>query len=135
MDQRAIERVIQAEMNEFQMKPYPGILPVWFLEKFPAAIMEMPQIDVPYRGETVQSILNKNTETLTFFEVGLICNVLLSISPKYLDSKIEKYLLKKRVLEDIRTQWNELNNKETERLKRKAASFNEANRPRIIRNN
>jgi len=134
MDEKSIRDSIQDEMNQFNLKPFPGILPEWFLTNFERAVMEMPQLDAPYRGETIRDIIGKKVNELNFFEVGLACNIWLSVSPKFVDSKIEKYLAKKIALEGIRTQWNRLNNAEMERLQRKAASFAENSRNRIIRN-
>lgn len=123
MTQNEIQDLVQKEMATFLNKPFVGILPKWFLENFGRAVMEMPQLDVPYRGETIQSILGKTNDELTFFEVGLATNIWLSVPPKFVDSKIEKYVVKKIALEGIRVQWNLMNNTEMERLKRKAASF------------
>lgn len=134
MTNAEIENIIQKEMNTFLQKPYLGMLPAWFLVGFDKVVMEMSQLDVPYRGETIQSILGKTNDQLTFFEVGLATNILLSVAPKFLDSKIDKYLVKKTALESIRTQWNMQNSAEQERLKRKAASFANLNGNKILRN-
>lgn len=134
MDQKSIQDTIQAEMNAFLQKPFPAILPKWFLDQFDRVVMEMPQIDVPYRGETIQSILHKSNEQLTLFEVGLVTNILLTVPPKVISTNIDKFLLKKITLEQIRGQWNMLKATEEERLQRKARSFAEANRSRILRN-
>ena len=134
MTNQEIENIIQKEMNTFLQKPFLGILPSWFLVGFDRAVMEMPQIDVPYRGETIQSILGKTNDELTVFDVGLITNIWLTVSPKFVDQKIEKYLTKKVILEQIRTQWNMQNNAEQERLKRKAQSLTNLNGSKIIRN-
>lgn len=134
MTDQEIRDSIQKEMNVFMQKPFPAILPAWFLINFDKAVMEMPQVDVPYRGDTIQSILKKKNEELTFFETGLVVNIWLTVSPKFVDSKIDKYISKKIILEGIRAQWNMLNNTESERLQRKASVFARANGNRIIHN-
>lgn len=127
-----IQIQIQKEMQSFLDKTFPGILPEWFLDGFEKCVMEMPQIDVPYRGDTIQDILSKKVNELSQFEVGLVTNILLAVPPKLLSSNINKYLVKKIALEGIRTNWNKMNDVETERLRKKASSFAEGSRARII---
>lgn len=138
MTREEIQSQIEGEMNKFNMKIFPGTLPKWFLDGFEKIIMDMPQTDVPYRGETIKSILSKQIDHLNIFEVGIVANILLTVAPKYLSTTIEKFLLKKIVLEQIVAEYNGLTNRETERLKRKTISMadamNKNNASRIIRN-
>jgi hypothetical protein len=137
MNREAIEAAIQAEMNTFNMQKFPGTLPRWLLDNFEKIIMEMPQIDVPYRGETIKSIIHKEIDELNIFETGLVVNILLNVAPKYLAPNVEKFIVKKVVLEQIVAEYNSITKKEMDRLQRKTMSFaaaSNSNGNRIIRN-
>lgn len=137
MNREEIEATIQAEMNTFNMQKFPGILPKWLLDNFQKIILEMPQIEVPYRGETIKSIIHKEVNDLNIFETGLIVNILLNVAPKYLAVNVDKFLVKKVILEQIVAEYNSITKKEMDRLQRKTMSFAAAqntNGNRIIRN-
>lgn len=132
MDANMIQSQIQKEMANFLAKKFSGILPDWFLDNFEKYVLELPQSEVPYRAQIVEEIIGKNINDLTNNEVGLITNIALAVPPKLISSNIKKYLAKKIVLEGIRTEWNKMNETEMERLRKKASSFAENSRARII---
>lgn len=138
LSRQEIEATINAEKERFNLQKFPGILPKWFLDNFSKIIMETSQTDVPYRGEIIKGILHKQVDDLNIFEVGFIVNILLTVPPKYLATNIEKFLLKKIVLEQIVAEYNSITEKETDRLQRKTMSFaaaqNKNGGSRIIHN-
>lgn len=129
MTQQEIQDSINAEYAAFLARPYEPILPSWFLERFEEALMEVPQATVPYRGELIQAIINKTLTELSVFEVGFITEIYLVVAPKFVDKTLRGFVLKKVQLENIRLQYNEMQDREKKRMQNKARTLNTLTNP------
>lgn len=119
MTQQEISTQLFNDYNAFISQKFEGKMPEWCLEKFPMAIMKMPQQVVPYHAQRIQQILTKTTETLSIFEAGLVTKVILAVKPEGFGWELEEFLLKRTEVELIHNQINALTSIEEARLKRK----------------
>jgi hypothetical protein len=122
MNEQQIQEQLTKEYNDFLIQPFEGI-PEWMIEKFPIALMSIPQSAVQYHAERIQLILSKKREEITIFECGLLVNCLLAAKPEVFGWPIEEFLLRRLELEGIRAEFTELTKKEETRLKKKQAAL------------
>lgn len=123
MTKEQLDTVLQNDWNEFSKKPFPGILPDWFVPKFTNVVMEVKQNALKYRADQLHSILTKQPNELSIDEVGMMINALLDVEPFRLDKDIHRFIQMRIALDSIRQQVNKMQGTEVERLKRKEAAL------------
>lgn len=131
MTENEVNQLIAKDLEAINNAPFPDELPPWFLDNFGEIIMEMPQKDNNYFVRTVKSILSKgnNTDKLTVYEGGFVCNILCSVAPKTLGIDLKTFLDRKETLEKIMGGFNAMMKKEERKLEAKKQSMMSKLRP------